>query len=224
MNVLVVDDDAKLRDSLDRALRANGFEVVVAEDGVDALLKAEAAPFDAVVLDILMPGLDGLAVCRSLRASGSSVPILMLTARDAVSDRVAGLEAGADDYLIKPFALEELLARLRALLRRTTPGAGQRVLRFANVTLDAESHTVTCNGHEIELRRMEFLLLELFLLNPRRVLSRSLIYERIWGYDFGPSSNSLDVQLGQLRRKLEAGGPRLIHTLRGMGYIMREVS
>jgi two-component system response regulator MprA len=223
VTILVVDDDAKLRDSVDRALRANGYDVALADDGVDALAKLEASAFDAIVLDILMPGVDGLSVCRSLRESGSNVPILMLTARDAVSDRVAGLEAGADDYLIKPFALVELLARLKALLRRTTVAGGGRPLELADVRLDPTGFTVTRAGRPLDLRRMEFLLLELFMLNPRQVLSRSLIYERVWGFDFGPNSNSLDVQLGQLRRKLEAhGAPRLIHTVRGLGYIMRE--
>jgi two-component system response regulator MprA len=222
MNVLVVDDDVKVRESIDRALRVNGFDVQLAEDGAAALAKIGSGTFDAVVLDVMMPGPDGVAVCRSLRAEGSDVPILMLTARSAVTDRVRGLEAGADDYLVKPFALEELLARLRALLRRTMPNGGRRMLTFADLSLDQKSHEVRRGGRAIELRRMEFLLLELFLLNPRQVLPRSLIYERVWGYDFGPSSNSLDVHLGQLRRKLESGGPRLIHTVRGMGYIMRE--
>jgi two-component system response regulator MprA len=223
VNVLVVDDDTTVRDSIDRALRVNGFEVKLAADGREALETMAHSPVDAVILDVLMPEVDGLAVCRSLRGSGNGVPILMLTARDAVPDRVTGLEAGADDYLVKPFALEELLARLRALLRRTMPAAGERVLRFADVTLDPRSCEVHRGGRRVELRRMEFLLLELFMLNPRQVLSRSTIYERVWGYDFGPSSNSLDVQLGQLRQRLEAAGePRLIHTIRGMGFILRE--
>jgi two-component system response regulator MprA len=220
VNVLVVDDDATVRDSIDRALRVNGFEVALAGDGREALEAMARSPFDAVVLDVLMPELDGFAVCRSLRGSGNSVPILMLTARDAVRDRVTGLEAGADDYLVKPFALEELLARLRALLRRTMPAAGSRVLRFADVTLDPPSFEVRRAGRHIELRRMEFLLLELFMLNPRQLLTRTTIYERVWGYDFGPTSNTLDVQLGQLRQRL--GEPRLIHTIRGMGFILRE--
>jgi two-component system, OmpR family, response regulator MprA len=223
VNVLVVDDDATVRDSIDRALRVNGYEVALAGDGCEALDRMARTRFDAVILDVLMPELDGLSVCRSLRGGGNSVPILMLTARDAVPDRVTGLEAGADDYLVKPFALEELLARLRALLRRTIPSAGDRVLRFADVTLDARSLEVHRGEHRVDLRRMEFLLLELFMLNPRQVLSRTTIYERVWGFDFGPSSNTLDVQLGQLRQRLEAGGePRLIHTIRGMGFILRE--
>jgi two-component system, OmpR family, response regulator MprA len=223
MNVLVVDDDFAVRESLDRALRANGFDVALANDGTEALAKAVAAPPDAIVLDVLMPRLDGFAVCRSLRSGGSKVPILMLTAREAVSDRVAGLEAGADDYLVKPFALEELLARVRALLRRTVPDAGDSVLTFADLSLDTKSMDARRGDRPIELRRMEFLLLELFMLNRRQVLPRSLIYERVWGFDFGLSSNSLDVHLSQLRAKLEVGGePRLIHTIRGMGYILRE--
>jgi two-component system, OmpR family, response regulator MprA len=220
MNVLVVDDDDKVRASIDRALRANGFDVQLAQDGAAALRMIEAGSVDALVLDVLMPGLDGISVCRSLRADGSDVPILMLTARTAVADRVTGLEAGADDYLIKPFALEELLARIRALLRRTMPSGGQQALTFADLSLDPKSLEIRRGERAIELRRMEFLLLELFLLNPRQVLPRSLIYERVWGYDFGPTSNSLDVHLGQLRRKLEESG--LIHTVRGMGYILRQ--
>jgi two-component system, OmpR family, response regulator MprA len=223
MNVLVVDDDFAVRESLDRALRANGFEVQLADNGEEALSRIDVAPPDALVLDVLMPGVDGLAVCRSLREGGSKVPILMLTAREAVPDRVAGLEAGADDYLVKPFALEELLARVRALLRRAVPDSGERVLSFADLSLDPSSLEVRRGGRTIELRRMEFLLLELFMINPRQVLPRSLVYERVWGFDFGPTSNSLDVHLSQLRGKLEQGGePRLIHTIRGMGYILRE--
>ncbi len=221
--MLVVDDDTTVRDSIDRALRVNGFDVTLAADGREALERVACSPPDAVILDVLMPELDGLAVCRSLRGCGHRVPILMLTARDAVPDRVTGLEAGADDYLVKPFALEELLARLRALLRRTMPAAGERVLRFGDLALDPRSLEVWRGERRIELRRMELLLLELFMLNPRQVLSRTTIYERVWGYDFGPSSNSLDVQLGQLRQRLEAAGePRLIHTIRGMGFILRE--
>jgi two-component system, OmpR family, response regulator MprA len=223
MNVLVVDDDFAVRESLDRALRANGFDVGLAGDGLEAFARIDAEPFDAVVLDVLMPGLDGLAVCRNLRRDGHRVPILMLTAREAVADRVAGLEAGADDYLVKPFALEELLARVHALLRRTMPEAGDRVLRFTDLSLDPKSMAVRRGDRSIELPRLQFLLLELFMINARQVLPRSLIYERVWGYDFGPTSNSLDVHLSQLRRKLEEGGERrLIHTIRAMGYILRE--
>lgn len=221
MNILVVDDDFAIRESLDRALRANGYDVQLAPDGAQALQRLGGA--DAVVLDVLMPGLDGIGVCRSIRAAGNRVPILMLTAREAVPDRVAGLEAGADDYLVKPFALEELLARLHALLRRTTADVGEPVLRFADLSLCRRSLQVHRRGRKIDLRRMELLLLELFMLNPRQVLPRSLVYERVWGYDFGPTSNSLDVHLSQLRRKLEEHGElRLIHTVRGLGYILRE--
>jgi two-component system, OmpR family, response regulator MprA len=223
MNILVVDDDFAVRESLDRALRANGFDVQLASDGHEAFARIDEAPFDAVVLDVLMPGLDGMTVCRTLRNGGNRVPILMLTAREAVADRVAGLEAGADDYLVKPFALEELLARVRALLRRTMPDAGEGVLTFADVSLDPKSLEVRRSERPIELPRMQYLLLELFMLNPRQVLPRTLIYERVWGYDFGPTSNTLDVHLSQLRQKLEeAGEPRLIHTMRAMGYILRE--
>jgi two-component system, OmpR family, response regulator MprA len=223
MNVLVVDDDYAIRESLDRSLRANGYDVELANDGTEALQAIDGAPFDVVVLDVLMPGRSGIDVCRTLRAAGNRVPILILTARDTVSDRVAGLEAGADDYLVKPFALEELIARLRALVRRTTADAGEAVLRFADLTLDRQSLEVQRGGRQIELPRMQLLLLELFMLNPRHVLPRALVYERVWGYDFGGSSNSLDVHLSQLRRRLEdAGEPRLIHTVRGMGYILRE--
>ena len=220
--LLVVDDEPAVRTSLERALVLEGYEVELAADGAEALERIEAQPPDAVVLDILMPRLDGLAVCRRLREQGSTLPVLMLTARDAVGDRVAGLDAGADDYLVKPFALEELLARIRALLRRTGPddGAG---LRFGDLELDPLTREVRRAGREIELTRTEFNLLELFLLNPRQVLTRSLIFERVWGFDFGPSSNSLDVYVGYLRRKTEAAGePRLIQTVRGVGYALRE--
>jgi two-component system, OmpR family, response regulator MprA len=223
MNVLVVDDDYAIRESLDRSLRANGYDVELANDGTEALRAVDGAPFDAVVLDVLMPGRDGIDVCRTLRAAGNRVPILILTARDTVSDRVAGLEAGADDYLVKPFALEELIARLRALVRRTTADAADSVLRFADLSLDRRSLEVQRGARRIELPRMQLLLLELFLLNPRQVLPRALVYERVWGYDFGGTSNALDVHLSQLRHRLEeAGEPRLIHTVRGMGYILRE--
>jgi two-component system response regulator MprA len=223
MNVLVVDDDLAVRESLDRALRANGFDVRLARDGAEALARIDSEPFDAVVLDVLMPRLDGMALCRTLRRGGHRLPILMLTAREAVADRVAGLEAGADDYLVKPFALEELLARVHALLRRTMPEAGERVLRFADLSLDPRSMEVRRGERSIELPRLQFLLLELFMINSRQVLPRTLIYERVWGYDFGPISNSLDVHLSQLRRRLEeTGEARLIHTVRGMGYILRD--
>ena len=223
MRILVVDDEPALRAALQRALRLEGFDVTLAEDGDAALRLVQRDAPELVVLDVLMPALDGLAVCRRLRRAGDRTPVLMLTARDAVSDRVSGLDAGADDYLVKPFALEELLARVRALLRRTVNGDPHGVLRFADVSLDPATHDVRRGTREIELTRTEFLLLELFLLNPRQVLPRSLIFERVWGYDFGPSSNSLEVYVGYLRRKTEAGGePRLIQTERGIGYALRE--
>jgi two-component system response regulator MprA len=224
MRILVVDDESAVRESLERALRLDGYEVAVAGDGREALdTLAQRAP-DAVVLDVLMPRIDGLELCRLLRGRGDRTPVLMLTARDAVADRVAGLDAGADDYLVKPFALEELLARLRALLRRSSPGAGRAPLRFAGVSLDPLSHEVRRGERLIELTRTEFLLLELFLEHPRQVLSRSLIFENVWGYDFGPQSNSLEVYMGYLRRKTEAAGePRLLHTVRGVGYVLKEV-
>ena len=223
MRVLVVDDERAVRDSLRRALELEGYDVELAADGEEALerLNQNGEP-DAVVLDILMPRMDGLEVCRRLRREGHSLPVLMLTARDEVENRVAGLDAGADDYVTKPFALEELLARLRALLRRTTSGSGE-VLRFADLELDPKTREVRRGGESVDLTRTEFSLLELFLLNPRQVLTRSVIFERVWGYDFGFSSNSLDVYIGYLRRKTEAGErPRLIQTVRGVGYALRE--
>jgi two-component system response regulator MprA len=223
MRVLVVDDERAVRDSLRRALELEGYDVELAADGEEALERlAQNGEPDAVVLDILMPKIDGLEVCRRLRREGHRLPVLMLTARDEVENRVAGLDAGADDYVTKPFALEELLARLRALLRRTTSGSGE-VLRFADLELDPKTREVRRAGEPIELTRTEFSLLELFLLNPRQVLTRSVIFERVWGYDFGFSSNSLDVYIGYLRRKTEAGDrPRLIQTVRGVGYALRE--
>jgi two-component system, OmpR family, response regulator MprA len=225
VKVLVVDDERAVRESLRRALELEGYDVGLAVDGGDALkkLEAEAQP-DAIILDVLMPGTDGLEVSRTLRRSGSRVPVLMLTARAEVGDRVAGLDAGADDYLTKPFALEELLARLRALLRPTADGSGES-LRFADLELNPGTREVKRGGESIELTRTEFSLLELFMLNPRQVLTRSVIFERVWGYDFGYGSNSLDVYIGYLRRKTEANGkPRLIHTVRGVGYALREPS
>jgi two-component system, OmpR family, response regulator MprA len=223
VKILVVDDERAVRESLRRALELEGYEIELAEDGSQALERLEAEPEpDAMVLDILMPGVDGLEVSRTLRRKGSKLAILMLTARTQVEDRVEGLDAGADDYLTKPFALEELLARVRALLRRTSDGTGE-TLRFADLELDPGTRDVIRGGERIELTRTEFSLLELFLLNPRQVLTRSLIFERVWGYDFGFASNSLDVYIGYLRRKTEAGGkPRLIHTVRGVGYALRE--
>jgi two-component system response regulator MprA len=223
MKILVVDDERAVRDSLRRALELQGYEVELASDGAEALerLNGNGQP-DAVVLDILMPGIDGLEVCRQIRRRGNSVPVLMLTARDAVGDRVEGLDAGADDYVVKPFALEELLARVRALLRRASP-AVDGVLRFADLELDTGTREVRRGGDNVELTRTEFNLLELFMVNPRQVLTRSIIFERVWGYDFGFASNSLDVYIGYLRRKTDAGGkPRLIHTVRGVGYALRE--
>jgi len=224
MRILVVDDDAAVRESLRRALQLEGYEVELAADGAEALdrLKLDGDDPDALVLDVSMPRLDGLEVCRRLRRGGSALPVLMLTARDEVADRVAGLDAGADDYVVKPFALEELLARLRALLRRSA-GATAEMLRFADLELDPATRIVTRGGDRIELTRTEFSLLELFLLNPRQVLTRSVIFERVWGYDFGFGSNSLDVYVGYLRRKTEQGDkPRLIQTVRGVGYALRE--
>ena len=223
MRILVVDDEPAVRASLERALRLEGYEVDLAADGREALARlANGAP-DAIVLDVVMPHIDGLEVCRRLRSLGDRTPVLVLTARDAVTDRVAGLDAGADDYLVKPFALEELLARVRALLRRAAPDGDRGVLRFADLTLDERTYEVRRGGRRLDLTKTEFLLLELFLRNPRQVLTRSLIFERVWGYDFGPASNSLEVYVGYLRRKTEAGGePRLIHTVRGVGYALRE--
>jgi two-component system response regulator MprA len=224
MKVLVVDDERAVRESLRRALELEGYDVDLAADGEEALERLfEATGVDAVILDVLMPGIDGLEVCRRLRSDANAVPVLMLTARAEVDSRVAGLDAGADDYLPKPFALAELLARLRALLRRTANGDGSDVLRFADLELHLGTREVRRGSRSIELTRTEFSLLELFLRNPRQVLTRSIIFERVWGYDFGPTSNSLDVYIGYLRRKTEEGGaPRLIHTVRGVGYALRE--
>ena len=224
VNVLVVDDEQAVREAVARALRYEGYSVTTAADGQEALEAQALAPADAIVLDVLMPNLDGLEVCRRLRTAGDPVPVLMLTARETVPDRVAGLDAGADDYLVKPFALQELLARLRALLRRTLDSDSQ-ALRFADLSLDPETREVRRGERDIDLTRTEFLLLELLLRNPKRVLTRELILERVWGYDFETSSNSLDVYIGYLRRKTEGGGePRLIQTVRGVGYVMREGS
>ena len=220
---MVVDDERAVRESLRRALELEGYEIELAGDGGEALDRLESSDEpDAMILDVLMPGVDGLEVCRRIRGTGSKLPVLMLTARTEVEDRVAGLDAGADDYVTKPFALEELLARLRALLRRTTDD-DHEVLRFAELELDPGTREVKRGDRQIELTRTEFSLLELFLRNPRQVLTRSVIFERVWGYDFGFGSNSLDVYIGYLRRKTEAAGePRLIHTVRGVGYALRE--
>ena len=224
MKILVVDDERAVRESLRRALELEGYEIELAVDGNEALSRLESSEEpDAMILDVLMPGVDGLEVCRRIRGTGSKLPVLMLTARTEVEDRVAGLDAGADDYLTKPFALEELLARVRALLRRTTDGDDGEVLRFADLELDPGTREVQRGERHIELTRTEFSLLELFLQNPRQVLTRTVIFERVWGYDFGFASNSLDVYIGYLRRKTEASGePRLIHTVRGVGYALRE--
>ncbi len=224
MRILVVDDERAVRESLQRALELEGYEIELAADGREALARLENGDPqpDAVILDVLMPVIDGLEVCRRLRREGNRVPVLMLTARDEIENRVAGLDAGADDYVAKPFALEELVARIRALLRRTT-GSSDDVRRFADLELDPGTREVRRNGDPIELTRTEFALLELFMTNPRQVLTRSIIFERVWGYDFGFASNSLDVYIGYLRRKTEAGDkPRLIQTVRGVGYALRE--
>jgi two-component system response regulator MprA len=221
VRILVVDDTLALRTSLRRALAHEGYDVALSPNGNDALHVISDQRPDLVILDVVMPGLDGVGVCRALRLAGDATPVLLLTVRDGVADRVAGLDAGADDYLVKPFALEELLARLRALLRRTTGGVEE--LRFADLALSPVTREVFRGDRPIELTVTEFSLLELLLRNPRQVLRRSLIYDRVWGYDFGPDSHALDVYVGYLRRKLEAGGePRLIHTVRGIGYALRE--
>jgi two-component system response regulator MprA len=224
MRILIVDDDRSLRDALRRALVLGGYETVSAEDGSEALSQVAAATPDAVVLDVGLPDIDGLEVSRRLRASGNRVPILMLTARDAVADRIDGLDAGADDYLVKPFDVGELKARLRALLRRSTGANGDPdALAFAELALDPARHGVRVGASFAELTRTEYLLLELLMLNARRVLPHSVIYERVWGYDFGPASNALRVYIGYLRRKLQQAGARpLVHTVRGVGYVLRE--
>jgi two-component system response regulator MprA len=223
MQILVVDDEPAVRASLERALRLEGYDIALAADGAEALAALEKDDTDAVVLDVMMPRVDGLEVCRTMRRAGDRTPVLMLTARDAVSDRVAGLDAGADDYVVKPFALDELLARLRALLRRSGVSAGGQALRFGDLELDAVSHQVRRGERLIDLTRTEFALLELFMLHPRQVLTRPVIFDRVWGYDFGPGSNSLEVYISYLRRKTEAEGERrLLHTVRGVGYVLRE--
>jgi two-component system response regulator MprA len=222
MRVLVVDDDPAVLDSLALVLGLDGFDVETASDGREAIRTLAATRPDVVLLDVLMPGLDGLEVCRRMRGSGDRTPVLMLTARDAVTERVAGLDAGADDYLAKPFARDELIARLRALLRRTGWEGDRDVLRFEDLELDPLAHEARRGDRLLELTRTEFLLLELFMAHPRQVLTRSTIFERVWGFDFGPSSNSLEVYVGYLRRKTEADGePRVLHTVRGVGYVLR---
>src|SRR6201991_370378 len=223
--VLIVDDEPAVRAALDRALRLDRYEVELAADGREALDRLAESRLDAVVLDVAMPGIDGLEVCKRLREAGDRTPVLMLTARDAVDDRVAGLDAGADDYLVKPFALKELKARLRALLRRAeSPDDGEDAkLRFADLSLDRGAWEAYRASRKLELSRTEFQLLALFLEHPRQVLTRSQIFERVWGYDFGSSSNSLGVYMGYLRRKTEEGGEsRLLHTVRGVGYVLRD--
>lgn len=234
MRILVVDDDRSVRESLRRSLAFNGYDVDLAGDGNEALDRVAATRPDALILDVLMPHLGGLEACRTLRESGDDVPILVLTARDAVADRVAGLDAGADDYLPKPFALEELLARLRALLRRTgtpsngdgtqpTTADGTPTLRFGDLSLDPDTREVRRGDRPLRLTRTEFSLLELFLLHPRQVLDRGRILDEVWGVDFPTTANSLEVYVGYLRRKTESGDePRLLHTVRGVGYVLRE--
>ncbi len=224
MRVLVVDDDRGLRDVLRRALGLSGYDVRLAENGSEALVEVATAQPDAMVLDIGLPDIDGLEVTRQLRREGNRLPVLMLTARDAISDRIDGLDAGADDYLVKPFDVDELKARLRALMRRAGGEAdGDGELSFNELTLDPARHGVIVSDRFVELTRTEYQLLELLMLNPRRVLPHTLIYDRVWGYDFGPSSNALRVYVGYLRRKLEDAGSRpLIHTVRGVGYSLRE--
>ena len=222
MRILVVDDEPAVRDAVQRALKLESYQVETAVDGAEALRSLAVSPPDLMILDLLMPRIDGLEVCRRLRAAGDSTPVLMLTARDSVANRVEGLDAGADDYLVKPFALDELLARVRALLRRSSPEGGQ-LLKFSDLSMDTVSREVKRGNRPIELTRTEFLLLELFLNNPRRVLTREIILDRVWGFDFGPESNSLEVYIGYLRKKMEADGEsRLIHTVRGVGYVLRE--
>jgi two-component system response regulator MprA len=223
MRILVVEDDKAVREAVERSLRFEGYDVGVARDGLEALDSMAAERPDAVVLDVLMPRLDGLQTCRRLRSRGDDVPVLMLTARDGVSDRVTGLDAGADDYLVKPFALEELLARLRALLRRTTTAPETGRLTFRDLSLDVGTYEVMRGDRRIDLTRTEFSLLELFLRHPRQVLTRPVILQRVWGFDFESASNSLEVYVSYLRRKTEAEAEcRLLHTIRGVGYVLRE--
>jgi two-component system response regulator MprA len=223
-HILVVDDEPAVRRALERALRLEKYEVELAIDGEEALDRLAEQPADAVILDVMMPGVDGLEVCRRMRAAGDKTPVLILTARDAIDDRVLGLDVGADDYLVKPFALRELQARLRALLRRVgDDGESTETLRFADLVLDPVAHEVHRGERLVELSKTEFLLLELFLKHPRQVLTRSTIFENVWGYDFGPTSNALGVYIGYLRRKTEgAGESRLLHTVRGIGYVLRD--
>ena len=225
--VLVVDDDRAVRESLRRSLEFNGYAVTLAADGAEALASIAGRPPDALVIDVMMPRLDGIETTRALRTAGNDLPILVLTARDSVGDRVEGLDAGADDYLTKPFALDELLARLRAMLRRVHPatsdGLDDEILSFSDLSLNLATREVRRGNRQIELTRTEFTLLEMFLRRPRRVLDRSFILEEVWGYDFPTTANSLEVYVGYLRRKTEAENePRLIHTVRGVGYVLKE--
>ncbi len=221
--ILVVDDEPAVRRALERALRLERYDVDLAADGREALDTLAEHQADVIILDVMMPEIDGLEVCRRLRAAGDHTPILMLTARDAIDDRVTGLDVGADDYLVKPFALRELQARLRALLRRSSEDGDGEVLRFGELTLDPAAHEVRRGERVIELSKTEFMLLELFMKHPKQVLTRSTIFESVWGYDFGPTSNALGVYMGYLRRKTEEGGePRLLHTVRGIGYVLRD--
>ncbi len=234
MRVLVVDDDAAVRDSIARTLRFDGYEVATAGDGHEAVAMVHDAGLDAVILDVSMPRMDGLEACRQMRMDGVLLPVLMVTARESVGDRVAGLDAGADDYLIKPFSVQELQARLRALLRRSmlnttaapalaTQASGSGLLTFADLRMDPSTREVWRGERPVRLTRTEFAILEVFLRHPRQVMTRTLLYERIWGYDFGETSNSVQVYIGYLRRKLEdEGEPRLLHTARGVGFVLRE--
>ena len=224
VRILVVDDDRAVRDSLRRSLQFNGYEVETAADGAEALARVPVVRPDAIVMDVMMPRLDGLEATRALRGAGNELPILVLTARDAVGDRVDGLDAGADDYLTKPFALEELLARLRALLRRASrPDDEDSTLAYSDLSMDTATREVRRGDRPLSLTRTEFTLLELFLRRPRRVLDRSFILEEVWGYDFPTTANSLEVYVGYLRRKTESGGePRLLYTVRGVGYVLRD--
>jgi two-component system response regulator MprA len=227
MRILVVDDDRAVRDSLRRSLEFNGYEVALANDGVEALARINGLAPDALIVDVMMPRLDGIETTKALRAAGNDLPILVLTARDTVGDRVDGLDAGADDYLAKPFALEELLARVRAMLRRRTRGTAdgddEGPLSFADLTMNPVTREVERAGRRITLTRTEWDLLELFMRRPRRVLERAFILEEVWGYDFPTTANSLEVYVGYVRRKTEAEGEsRLLHTVRGVGYVLRE--
>ena len=223
VRILIVEDDRSLRDALRRTLVLGGYEALTAGGGQEALTQVASALPDALVLDVGLPDIDGLEVARRLRSAGNRVPILMLTARDAIADRIDGLDSGADDYLVKPFDVGELKARLRALLRRSTGEGDPDSLSFEELRLDSGRHAVAVDGAFVELTRTEYQLLELLMLNPRRVLPHDLIYDRVWGYNFGPESNALRVYIGYLRRKLQDAGARpLVHTVRGVGYVLRE--